>query len=125
MTAVPTTELRASALERKCLGGLLATNGYLQPEAIGAFGLLEMQAGPRCRAVMKAFDRLDAPEDARPFYAEHAQADPRHGKDWLDRVVAPLAEDPQWAEGIVRGARWRHAVNERFFGDALARFAGS
>ena len=123
MEAVPLEDLPASALERKCLGGLLATNRYLQPEAIGAFGLLELQAGPRCRAVLRALDRLDAPADARPFYAEHAEADPRHGKDWLDRVVAPLSLLPDRGVGIVRGATWRHAVNARFFADAFDRFA--
>src|SRR3954470_1569697 len=70
------------ALERAALGGLLATNRWLQPEMLGALGLIELQAGPRCRLVLKAFDRLGAPEAAYPFYAEHAQVDPIHGKDW-------------------------------------------
>lgn len=124
MPRVPRDELPVSALERIALGGLVATNRHLQPEMIGALGVIELQAGPRCRAVVRAMRRLDAPADALPFYEEHARADPRHGKDWLERVVTPLVErEPRWAPRIVRGAHWRHAVNERFFGEMLDRFA--
>jgi hypothetical protein len=122
MPRIAREDLPASALERKALGGLLVTNRYLQPEALGALGLLEMQAGPRCRAVVRALTRLDFPAGALPFYEEHAHADPRHGKEWLDRVVAPLAGSPSWADGMVRGARWRQQVNHRFFTDAARSF---
>src|SRR4030095_16461329 len=70
MPDVPRHELPVSALERKAIGGLLVTNRYLQPEAIGAFGLIELQAGPRCRAVVRALTRLDAPAGSFPFYQE-------------------------------------------------------
>ena len=59
-----------------------------------------------------------------PFYAEHAEADPRHGKDWLDNAVTELATDPRWAEGMVRGARWRAAAGIQFFADVLPLVAG-
>ena len=104
------------ALERSLLGSTLATNRSLQPEMIGALGLLELQAGPRCRRVVKGLKRLGCGEDALAFYEEHAVADPRHGKDWLDHVVAPLAARfPEWAPRIVQGARWRSAMNAQFF----------
>ena len=119
MPRIPRSELPVSALERIAIGGLLATNRRLQPEMLGALGLLEMQAGPRCRAVVKALNRLEAPAGALPFYEEHAVADPRHGKEWLDEVVAPLsAQLPEWGPRMVRGARWRHEVNARFFAEA-------
>jgi len=108
-------ELPVEALEREVLGGLLALSRRFQPEAIGAFGLLELEAGPRCRRVLTALEHHGAEPAARAFYAEHAEADPRHGKDWLDHAVAELGRDPRWAEGIVRGARWRSLVNRRFF----------
>jgi hypothetical protein len=123
LRAVPRNEQPVEALERAALGTVLATNRHLQPEMVGALGLIEMQAGPRCRRVVKALHRLDAPADAFPFYDEHAVADPRHGKDWLDHVVAPLSEDPAWGAGIVRGARWRSLVNRRFFGALALVFA--
>jgi hypothetical protein len=113
-------ELPASALERSALNGVLATNRWLQPELLGALGLTELQAGPRCRAVVKALRRLGAPAAALPFYEEHAETDPRHGKEWLDGAVAPLVEaNPSWGPRMVRGALWRAEVNRRLFADAL------
>ena len=124
MRPVPRAEQPLEALERSLLGSTLATNRWLQPEMVGALGLLEMQAGPRCRKVVQGLKRIGATEDALAFYVEHAAADPRHGKDWLDHVITPLAQDPRWAEGILRGARWRAEVNRRFFAEAARRFAG-
>lgn len=110
-----------ASLRRAALGGLLATNRHLQPEMVGALGVIELQAGPRCRRVLTAFDRLGFPEAARPFYEVHASVDPRHGKDWLDNVVASLADVPGFADGMVRGAQWRVLVNGWFFEDAEER----
>ena len=112
---VPRDEQPTEALLRSALGSVLATNRHLQPEMVGALGLIELQAGPRCRKVVAALERVGAGDDALDFYQEHAVADPRHGKDWVDNVVATLGDDPRWAAGMVRGARWRSLVNARFF----------
>jgi hypothetical protein len=121
MPRIPRERQPIAALERTAISGLLASNRALQPEMIGALGLLELQAGPRCRAVVAALQRLGAPEGALPFYEEHARADPRHGKEWLDEVVIPLAAaDPPWGPRMVRGALWRDSVNSRFFASARA-----
>jgi hypothetical protein len=118
MPRVDLEDLPVSALYRSALNGLLATNRCLQPEMLGALGLLELQAGPRCRRMVEAFNRLGAPKDAFPFYQEHAQTDPRHGKEWLEEALMPLVEQhPDWHERIVRGARWRADVNARLFRD--------
>lgn len=118
------TDLPVEALRRSVLVTTLATNRSLQPELVGALGLTELQAGPRCRKVVAALERLGSPPEAVPFYAEHAVADPRHGKDWLDHVAAPLARDQWWAEGMVRGARWRWCTNRSFF-EAAQRLCAS
>lgn len=118
---LPDRQQPIAALERRILNAVLATNRWLQPELVGSLGLIELQAGPRCRKVVRGMQRLGAPDDAVAFYEEHAVADPRHGKDWLDHVVAPLAADPRWAAGMVRGAAWRAEVNRRFFEDAARR----
>jgi hypothetical protein len=115
LETVAREDLPVPALERLALGSVLATNRWLQPELVGALGLLELQAGPRCRKVSAGLRRLGAPPDMLPFYDEHALTDPRHGKDWLDHVVAPLAEFPRWAAGMLRGAQWRAETNNRFF----------
>ncbi|HLM18537.1 MAG TPA: iron-containing redox enzyme family protein [Acidimicrobiia bacterium] len=122
--SIPVEELPETALERKALNGYLATNRALQPELLGSLGLLECQAGPRCRRVVAAMQRLGVPTAALPFYEEHAIADPRHGKDWIENAVSPLAQRfPDWAPRMVTGARWRATVNRRFF-DAMERHFG-
>ena len=116
MPHVPREEQPVAGLERAALGGLLATNRWLQPEMLGALGLLELQAGPRCRLVLQAFDRLGAPGAAYPFYVEHAEVDPVHGRDWMDKAVVPtVTERPEWGPRIVKGAWWRSSVNLAFF----------
>jgi len=116
MPHVPRTAQPVEALERAALGGLLATNRWLQPEMLGALGLLELQAGPRCRLVLQAFDRLGAPAEAYPFYVEHAEVDPVHGKDWMDKAIVPtVAAQPAWGPRIVKGAWWRSTLNLTFF----------
>jgi hypothetical protein len=118
MPAIPADQQPVSALARTAFCGLLATNRWLQPEMLGALGLIELQAGPRCRLVLQAFDRCGAPKSAYPFYEVHAEVDPRHGKDWLDNAVAPsLAAHPEWGPRIVRGAFWRSAVDAAFLDD--------
>jgi len=79
-----------------------------------------VQAGPRCRLVVKALERLGAPTDAFDFYTEHADVDPRHGNDWVENAVKPLvAAYPSWGRRIVRGAAWRAWTNARFFTAAV------
>lgn len=125
MRRIPRGEQPVEGLERTALGGLLATNRWLQPEMIGALGMIELQAGPRCRLVVKAFDRVGIPADAYPFYEVHAEVDPRHGQDWLDKVIAPLAsEQPDWSERLVKGAWWRAITNAGLF-DLLGAWAAS
>ena len=121
MPSIPRAQMGEAALERAALGGLLATNRWLQPEMIGALGLLELQAGPRCRLVLQAFDRLGAPAGAYPFYVEHAEVDPVHGKDWMDKAIEPLAgEKPAWGPRMVKGAWWRSTINLAFFAELQA-----
>jgi hypothetical protein len=122
LASVDRRDQPVEALERSLLGSTLATNRSLQPEMVGALGLLELQAGPRCRRVVKGLKRLGCGEAALAFYEEHAVADPRHGKDWLDHVVGPLAQRfPDWAPRIVTGARWRSHMNAAFFAMADTR----
>lgn len=116
-------ELPVEALERKALNGYLATHRALQPEMVGSLGMIECQAAPRCRRVVAAMQRLEVADAAAPFYAEHAAADPHHGKNWLEAAVAPLvAARPEWGPRILAGAWWRVSVNRRFFDAMEHRF---
>jgi len=123
MRRIPLEHLPLEALERKALNGYLATNRALQPEMLGSLGLLECQAGPRCRRVVAALQRLGVPAAALHFYTEHATADPRHGKDWIDGAIAPIVQQhPAWGPRILRGAKWRASVNQAFFAVMAERF---
>ena len=83
---------------------------------IGALGLTELQAGPRCRLVLNGFERLGVAAEAHEFYEVHADVDPRHGKDWLEQAVAPLAGlGEEWRRRMIRGAAWRWQVNAELF----------
>ena len=112
---IPRETLPLTALRRTLLTSTLATNRSLQPELIGVLGMIELQAGPRCRQVVRGLERLDRTSGALPFYEVHAAIDPRHGKAWLDNVIEPLSQNVQFSEGIVRGARWRSEVDHDFF----------
>lgn len=119
---IPREELPLTALRRALLTSTLATNRRLQPELIGVLGMIELQAGPRCRQVVRGLERLGGTSGALPFYEVHATTDPHHGKDWLDNVIGPLSRDPQVAEGIIRGAHWRSGVDRDFFASLWERF---
>lgn len=109
---IPAEQQPTEALERSALLGLLATNRHLQPELVGALGLIELEAGPHCRYVEQGLARLGAPQGARDFYAMHAAVDPLHGKAWVDNAVGPLVERfPAWGRRILRGAVWKRVVN--------------
>jgi len=108
------SEQPLEALERSALGSLLATNRVLQLEMLGALGLIELQAGPRCRTVSAGLRRLSAPLDSLPFYDEHTTADPIHAKHWLERAIAPFGVERDASAKIIEGARWRSTLNARF-----------
>lgn len=119
ITAIAEDDLPVEALERAALPGVLATNHWLQPELLGALGLVELCAGPRCRTVVQGLTRVGAPAAALPFYEVHAEVDPRHGVEWLAEAITPLAQEhPDWAPRMVRGAAWKAHVDAGFFAAA-------
>lgn len=117
MRSVPIAEQSTEALERSVFCSFLAANHWLQPEMLGALGLIELQAGPRCRHVVQGLIRVGAPAASLRFYEVHADVDPRHGNDWLLKAIAPVVtERPHWAARVLRGAAWRSRLNAEFLG---------
>lgn len=116
LPSIPLDGQPVEALERSAVLGLVASSRFLQPEMIGALGLIELEAGPHCRYVDRGLERLGASDEAREFYQMHAVVDPVHGQGWLRHGVRPLvADNPAWGPRILRGARWKSQVNNRFF----------
>jgi hypothetical protein len=106
----------AAQLRRELLMTLLRTRRDLQPQMVGALGMVELQAGPRCERVVQGLTRAGLADDAGPFYEVHAEVDPVHGRDWVDNAVVPLIEEHPWmAPAIVRGAAWRCAADADFY----------
>lgn len=119
---IESAAMTTSGLERAALGGLLASNHWLQPEMLGALGMVELQAGPRCKLVVNAMTRLRMPDEAIRFYQTQARVDPKHGTDWLTLVVRPtLRKKPAWHHRVLRGARWRLSVNDVFLDELHER----
>lgn len=110
------TEHTAAQRRRDLLMSLLRTRRDLQPQMVGALGMVELQAGPRCERVVQGLTRTGLIDDAGPFYDVHADVDPAHGRDWIDNAVIPLIEEQRWmAPAIVRGAAWRCAADADFY----------
>jgi hypothetical protein len=124
LRTVPRRDQPLEALERSALGSLLATNRALQLEMLGALGLTELQAGPRCQTVSAGLRRVSAPVDSLPFYDEHARADPIHATHWLERAIAPLCVERDASAKIIEGARWRSTLNVRFLVSAAGLVGG-
>ena len=60
------------------------------------------------------FDGL--PWVARAQEEHDSFAEALHGRDWVDKAIAPLVDaHPEWGARIVKGAWWRSAINLRFF----------
>ena len=59
---------------------------------------------------------MGAPQGTYPCDVEHAEVDPVHGKDWMDKAIEPLAaERPACGPRLVKGAWWRSSINLRLF----------
>ncbi|HVU71787.1 MAG TPA: iron-containing redox enzyme family protein [Mycobacteriales bacterium] len=112
----PPEEPTTASLRRDLLMSLLRGRRDLQPQMLGALGMVELQAGPRCACVVRGLTRTGLADDAGAFYDVHADVDPVHGRDWIDNAVIPLIRDEPWmAPAIVRGAAWRCAADAEFY----------
>ena len=100
---------------------------HYQPPVEGCLSDLGCRQAAALGAALRGvkFSAVYASPLGRAIQTAHAVADPRHGKDWLDHVVSPLAErHPDWAPRIVTGAAWRSHVNAAFFAMAATRQPG-
>ena len=78
----------------------------LRGALVGQFAMVELTSSPGSDRLVRALRRLDLPEAAVEFYAEHIEADAVHEQLLRRGVIAPLvAREPALAADIVFGVR--------------------
>jgi hypothetical protein len=78
----------------------------LRGALVGQFAMVELTSSPGSDRLVRALRRLDLPEAAVEFYAEHVEADAVHEQLVRRSVIAPLvAREPALAADVVFGVR--------------------
>ncbi|MGI8723604.1 MAG: iron-containing redox enzyme family protein [Geodermatophilaceae bacterium] len=96
----------AQALAEVNLMSLCGLHRGLRGALIGQFATVELTSSPGSDRLVKALRRLDAPNAAVDFYAEHVEADAVHEQLVRRGVIAPLlAAEPELARDVVFGVR--------------------
>jgi hypothetical protein len=87
----------------------------LRGALIGQFATVELTSSPGSDRLVRAMRRLDLPEEAVAFYAEHVEADAVHEQLVRRGVIAPLlAAEPTLAGDVVFGIRASGLLADRF-----------
>jgi hypothetical protein len=88
---------------------------------VGQFATVELTSSPGSDRVVRAMRRLELPEAAVAFYAEHVEADAVHEQLIRRGVIAPLlAAEPAFAAEIVFGIRASEFLADRFGNRVMA-----
>jgi Iron-containing redox enzyme len=99
---------------------LCGLNRALRGALIGQFATVELTSSPGSDRLVHAMRRLDLPEEAVAFYAEHVEADAVHEQLVRRGVIAPLlAAEPALAGDVVFGIRASGLLADRFGGHLL------
>ena len=104
-----------STLATVNLVSMLGLHRKRRAALVGHLALFEMSSvGPMSR-YSECLKRLGVEPRARRFYDVHVEADARHEKVALDRMVNGLLdEEPECGPDIVLGARWLTGLEARF-----------
>jgi hypothetical protein len=87
----------------------------LRGALIGQFATVELTSSPGSDRLVKAMRRLELPDAAVAFYAEHVEADAVHEQLVRRGVIAPLlAAEPALAADVVFGIRASGLLADRF-----------
>ena len=93
----------------------------LRGALVGQFAMVELTSSPGSDRLVRALRRLDLPEAAVEFYAEHIEADAVHEQLLRRGVVAPLvAREPSLAADVVFGVRASSLLADRLAEHLLA-----
>jgi hypothetical protein len=92
----------------------------LRGALVGQFATVELTSSPGSDRLVRAMRRLELPEAAVAFYAEHVEADAVHEQLVRRGVIAPLlAAEPALAGDVVFGIRASGLLADRFGGHLL------
>ncbi|MDQ3735173.1 MAG: iron-containing redox enzyme family protein [Actinomycetota bacterium] len=115
----------AEALAEVNLMSMCGLHRGLRGALIGQFAAVELTSSPGSDRLVKALRRMDAPDAAVKFYAEHVEADAVHEQLVRHGVIAPLlAAEPELARDVVFGIRASLLLADRLSALLLDRWAG-
>jgi hypothetical protein len=87
----------------------------LRGALVGQFATVELTSSPGSDRLVRAMRRLELPDAAVAFYAEHVEADAVHEQLVRRGVIAPLlAAEPALAADVVFGIRASGLLADRF-----------
>jgi hypothetical protein len=87
----------------------------LRGALVGQFATVELTSSPGSDRLVRAMRRLELPDAAIEFYAEHVEADAVHEQLVRRGVIAPLlAAEPALAADVVFGIRASGLLADRF-----------
>jgi len=114
----------AAVLAEVNLMSLCGLHRALRGALIGQFATVELTSSPGSDRLVKALRRMEAPEAAVEFYAEHVEADAVHEQLVRHGVIAPLlAAEPDLARDVVFGIRASGLLADRMSALLLTRWA--
>jgi hypothetical protein len=107
-------DVPADALAAVNLMSLFGLHRDLRGAAVGHFASTEITSPPGSARIVKALERMNAPEACTAFYREHVEADAVHEQIVRHDVVGDLvAREPELDGDVVFGIRARDVVEDR------------
>ncbi|WP_433555108.1 iron-containing redox enzyme family protein [Pseudonocardia xinjiangensis] len=114
----------AATLAEVNLMSMCGLHRSLRGALVGQFAAVELTSSPGSDRLVRAMRRLDLPDAAVEFYAEHVEADAVHEQVVRRGVIAPLlAAEPALAADVVFGIRASGLLADRFGDLLLERWA--
>lgn len=118
-----TAHLRTrEVIENATLPLMYSLQRHWAPRALGALGLMEYSAPPRFRAMVDGCTRLGVPEDVITYQRIHIHVDDKHGAEWLEQVLVPMANrSPALLREISLGVLTRERVANAYYARVTAQ----
>jgi hypothetical protein len=114
----------AETLAEVNLMSLFGLRRALRGALVGQFATVELTSSPGSDRLVRAMRRLELPDAAVEFYAEHVEADAVHEQLVRRGVIAPLlAAEPALAADVVFGIRASGFLADRFGDRVLEHWA--